>query len=383
MTAAARATTIAEVDPILAGDAQFVRIATEDGTTGIGQSAAWGYPAAVGEILRTFARYLVGKDALDVEHHWHYLYRMAPFRGAALAAAVSAVDIALWDIRGKRFDAPIWQLLGGRCRDRIRLHLLCGRWTSLEGLAAEVRAGVAEGFTAIKIAPLPRDYRELSHAQLLARTAEAVAVAREACGIEVDLILELHRALTPLEFLPLAEALRPFSPLFVEDPIQLDSTISQADLARRVSLPLAFGERMHTIWEFRELLEHGGAQVCRPDVGLVGGISQLRKVAALAESHHAPLAPHGMLGPLLTAASVHVGASIPNLLTQEYASIDEGEYAAAFPGALVRDGGYLPLPDQPGLGISLDEAKLTSWHGGRVDVTTRPLTGDGTVPFTY
>ena len=143
---------IAEVEPLLIGGGLYVRIRTEDGLTGLGQSACWGYPEAVAGVVRTFARYLVGQDASRIEHHWQYLYRMGPFRGSVLSGAVSAVDIALWDLKGQRYQAPIWDLLGGRCRDKVRLHLLMGGRTP-EEIDRNARAAVAEGFTGDQVRP--------------------------------------------------------------------------------------------------------------------------------------------------------------------------------------------------------------------------------------
>jgi galactonate dehydratase len=371
---------IAEVEPLLIGGGLYVRIRTEDGLTGLGQSACWGYPEAVAGVVRTFARYLVGQDASRIEHHWQYLYRMGPFRGSVLSGAVSAVDIALWDLKGQRYQAPIWDLLGGRCRERVRLHLLMGGRTP-EEIDRNARAAAAEGFTAIKFDPLPGGFQDLTLEGLVRAAVDRVAAAREAVGAEVDLIVELHRKLTPLQAVPLAEALTPFRPLFIEDPVQIDSIQSQAEIARRITSAVANGERMHSIWEFRELLTYGGSQYVRPDVGLAGGLTHTKKIAALAESFHAAVVTHNFLGPVLTAASVHLDVSIPNFVVQEYSRGDEGEASAAFPGTLRRSGGYLEVPDRPGLGVTLDESKLEAPGQARLDPTRLPLRADGSVAY--
>jgi galactonate dehydratase len=371
---------IAEVEPILVGGSLFVRITTEDGIVGLGQTACWGYPNAVHEVIQTFRKYLVGQDPLRIEHHWQYLYRMAPFRGSVLSGAVSAVDIALWDIKGQRFQAPIWELLGGRCRDKVRLHLLMGGATP-EQLAANARAAAEEGFTAIKFDPIPAGFQDMTLEGLVAAVVERVAAAREAVGKDVDLITEFHRKLTPLQAVPVAEAIARFHPLFIEDPIQIDSIQSQAEIARRISSALANGERMHSIWEFRELLVYGGSQYVRPDVGLAGGLTHCKKIAAIAESFHAAVVTHNFLGPVLTAASVHLDVSIPNFVVQEYSKADEGPVATAFPGALKRTGGYLPVPDAPGLGVKLDEARLKEVGRPLWDPMRNPLRADGSVAY--
>jgi galactonate dehydratase len=369
---------IERVESLPIGGGYFVRITTDDGLSGVGQSAAWGYPAAVDQVVQSFTKYLLGQDPMRIEHHWQYLYRMAPFRGNVVSGAVSAVDIALWDIKGQRLQAPIWELLGGRCRDRVRLHLLMGGGTA-EDVHARAREAAAEGFSAIKFDPLPSGFQDLSLDGLVATAVEQVAAAREAVGREVDIIVELHRKLTPLQALPLCEALAQFRPLFIEDPIQIDSIQSQAEIARRLTAPIGNGERLASIWEFRELLVAGGPQYVRPDVGLAGGLTHCKKIAAIAESFHAAVVTHNFLGPVLTAASVHLDVSIPNFVVQEYSKIDE-QQAAAFPGAPRRQGGYLPVPEAPGLGLRIDDAKLAEL-GRSVAGRQLPLRADGSVAY--
>jgi galactonate dehydratase len=372
---------IAEVESLLVAGGHYVRITTDTGLVGLGQSAAWAYPTATDQVVQAFRRYLIGQDPLRIEHHWQHLYRMGPFRGSILSGAVSAVDIALWDIKGQHYQAPIWDLLGGRCRDSVRLHLLMGGETP-EEVAANALAAAEEGFTAVKFDPLPAGFQDLTLEGLVGAAVDRVAAAREVVKRDVDIIVELHRKLTPLQAGPLIEALAPFRPLFVEDPIQIDSIMSQAEVARRVSAPIGNGERLHTIWEFRELLAHGGCQYARPDVGLAGGLTHCKKIAAIAEAHHAAVVTHNFLGPVLTAASVHLDVSIPNFVVQEYSKLDEGPLAAAFPGALKRRGGHLPLPEAPGLGLRLDEGAAAglppypAW-----DPTGLPYRADGSVAY--
>jgi galactonate dehydratase len=370
---------IENVESILFGGAHFVRITTDDGVTGLGQSACWAYPKATAQVVASFRDYLIGQDPARIEHHWQYLYRLGPFRGSILSAAVSAVDIALWDIKGKRLQAPIWELLGGRCRDRIRLHLLMEGESAGE-IAVTAGAAAAEGFTAVKLDPLPAGYQDLGLARLIEEVTDRVAAARGAVGNDVDVIVELHRGLTPLQAFPVIEALKQFNPLFVEDPIQIDSIVSQAEIARRLTVPMGYGERLHTIWEFRELLAAGGPQFCRPDLGLAGGLTHCKKIAAVAEAFHATVVTHNFLGPVLTAASVHLDASIPNFLVQEYSKIDEGPAAAAFHGVLQRAGGYLPVVDRPGLGVELAEGFETT-TATVAELADIPLRADGSVAY--
>jgi galactonate dehydratase len=369
---------IETVESLIAGGSQYVRITTDDGTTGIGQSGCWAYPEAVDGVLQHFGRYLIGQDPLRIEHHWSHLYRMGPFRGSVVGGAVSAVDIALWDIKGKRFGAPIWELLGGRCRDRVRIHLLLEAGGSADAIARASARAAAAGYTAVKFDPLPENCQDLSQARLIRETLEVVDAARGAIGDDVDIVLELHRKLTPLQALPLIAELAAFRPLFVEDPIQIDSIQSQAEIAARVSLPVANGERLNTIWEFRELLARGGTQYVRPDLGLAGGLTHGKKIAAIAESYHAAVVTHNFLGPVLTAASVHLDIAIPNVVTQEYVEMDERHHPDAFRGRVVREGGYLLAPEAPGLGIELDETRLGDPFPG-IDIQSMVRRLDGSI----
>jgi galactonate dehydratase len=370
---------IERVESLPIGGGYYVRIYTDDGLVGVGQSAAWGYPSAVDQVMHTFAQYLVGQDPMRIEHHWQYLYRLAPFRGNIVSGAVSAVDIALWDLKGQRLQAPIWQLLGGKCRDKVRLHLLMGGSTP-EEVHARAKEAAAEGFTAIKFDPLPAGFQDMTLEGLVGAAVDRVAAAREAVGRDVDLIVEIHRKLTPLTAMPVCVALAQFNPLFVEDPVQIDSIQSQAEIARRLTSPIANGERLSSIWEFRELLVAGGSQYVRPDVGLAGGLTHVKKIAGLAESFHAAVVTHNFLGPVLTAASVHLDVSIPNFVVQEYSKVDE-QRAVAFPGTLKRQGGYLPVPEAPGLGVKIDDAKLAEIGRPMVNPTGLPLRADGSVAF--
>jgi galactonate dehydratase len=372
---------IDDVEGFLIADTYVVRVRADDGTTGLGQTACWGYPEAVERVVARFRDYLIGKDPSHIEHHWQFMYRMGPFRGSVLTGAVSAVDIALWDLKGKRFQAPVWDLLGGKCRDRVRLHLLMG---GRDPGDARKRAQAArdEGFTAVKLDPLPEAYHSMTLSRLIKSTREVVAAVREGAGDDVDIILELHRKLTPMVSIALVDALVEFHPMFVEDPIQIDSIISQGELAKRFTPPLANGERMHTIWEFRELLCNGGAQYVRPDIGLAGGITHCKKIAAVAESFHSAVVTHNYLGPILTAASVQLDVSIPNFIVQEYSKADESPKNRIYRTVLKRKGGFISAPEAPGIGVELDEALLKRAKYEPRDLTKIvPLRDDGSVAY--
>ena len=371
---------IDKIESFLMGNGYVLRIHTDTGISGVGQTACWGYPEAVEKIVNTFEKYLIGQNPLRIEHHWQYLYRMGPFRGTALSGAISAVDIALWDIKGKHFGVPIWELLGGNCRDKIRLHLLGGGNTP-ETMFNAAKAAVEEGFTALKFDPLVGGFQDMAVDRLVKTARDLVAAAREGGGPDLDLIVEVHRKLTPMNSIVLESALAPFNLYFVEDPIQIDTIKTQAELAKRMTSPVGNGERFTTIWEFRELLEAGGPQYVRPDLGLAGGITHCKKIAAIAEAYHSAVVTHNFLGPLITAASLHLDASIPNFITQEYTKADESSDFAVFKVAYQREGGYIPIPKAPGLGIELDDSLIAETPYRPMNTGTTPLREDGSVAY--
>ena len=374
---------IVEVESHVIGDAHLVRLRTDDGASGVGQSGCWGYPAAVAQVVDTFRGYLLGQDPDRIESHWHHMYRMGAFRGSILGGAVSAVDIALWDLKGQRLDVPVWELLGGRYRERVRLMYLLEGTSSVDELVAYAAAAVAKGFSAVKFAPLPAGWYEKPLSSLITSMVGAVSAVRETIGWEVDIVLEFGKAFTPNQASPIIDALAPLSPLFVEDPIPIDSIEIQADLARKSRVPLGQGERMHSIWEFEDLLARGGSQYLRACPGLAGGISHCKKIAAVAEAHHSSMVWHNYQGPILTAACVHLDAAIPNFALQEwYPQSDEGHYASGYTSSLVREGGELIVPDAPGLGIDFDETQLIPHDlTGREHLWQIPQRSDGSVAF--
>jgi galactonate dehydratase len=371
---------IDSIESLFIGNGYVVRIHTDNGLSGIGQTACWGYPEAVDKIVQTFKKYLIGQNPLRIEHHWQYLYRMGPFRGSALSGALGAVDVALWDIKGKHFGVPVWELLGGNCRDKIRLHLMAGGGTP-EAMFNTAKSAVEEGFTALKFDPVVGGYQDMALDRLVKTARDLVAAAREGGGPDLDLIVEVHRKLTPMNSIVLAEALVPFNLYFLEDPIQIDSIVSQAEIAQRISIPLGIGERLTTIWEFRELLAAGGPQYVRPDVALAGGLTQCKKIAAIAEAYHSAVVTHNFLGPLTTAASLHLDTCIPNFITQEYTKGDEDARNAVYQTSYQREGGFIPIPEAPGLGVQLDDSLIEQTPFQPMNTGQTPLREDGSVAY--
>lgn len=368
---------IESVETFLAHEWMFVRVRTEEGFEGIGQTAFWGYPDASERVVQALRPTLLGRNPLEIGRLWLDMYRSAPFRGGAVTGAVAAVDIALWDLAGRILELPVYQLLGGAHRDRVRLHAVLGTsWlddrSSIEDVVKDTERAVSLGFTAVKFDPLaegPSGFQTDSWSRVLAYIVDCVGAVRDAVGWDVDLMIELHRRFSPGEAIAIAAELERFRLYFMEDPLPIDSVDSWGEIAAKIRVPLAQGEKTHTIWEFKELLAREAAQFVRPDVGLAGGLSHCMKIAALAEAHHARLVAHNYVSPLLTATTAHLYAAVPNVGTFEYTLLDEEDEAriALLKNPLVRDGGYLPIPEGPGLGVELasDLSALGGFHHWR------------------
>ena len=356
----------------------FVQVHTDEGIVGLGESGAWGYLEASGEVVKSFREYLIGKDPLRIEHHWQVLYRCTHFRGAAIMGALSAVDVALWDIAGKHFGAPCYQLLGGKCRDKARVYGHVIGSTKEELLRGCVQAK-AEGYTAVgHLTPFLDESRNVpyykTHTDKIQDAVQTVAAYREAVGDEVDLCIEIHRRLDPAEAIVLGRAIEPYRPFFYEDPIRPDNIDAMAEVAQKIAVPIATGERIHTIYEFEMLLTRNAVQYVRPDVCMAGGITHCKKIAALAEAHYVDVAPHNPLSPVSTAACVQLAACIPNFALQEYPR-GEGEppKSEIVSGTLTLEDGFLIIPDAPGIGVELAEGAMEKYPF----VSHRPLLDEG------
>ncbi|MGE5551865.1 MAG: galactonate dehydratase [Bacteroidota bacterium] len=349
---------ITAVENIFVDRFLFVKVHTDAGLVGLGESGTWGFLEASAMAVETFKRYLIGQDPLRIEHHWQYMYRAFHFRGAAIMGAISAIDIALWDIAGKHFGVPCYQLLGGKCRDRARVYYHVYGDTT-EKLVAGCVDAKRRGFTAVGHltpfvdAPKGEPYFE-PHAVKIAEAVDRVGRYREAIGNEVDLCIEIHRQLTPAVAIVLAREIERFHPYFYEDPVLPDNFDAMALVAQHVNIPIATGERLHTIQEFEMLLKRGAVHYVRPDVCMVGGLTHAKKIAALAEAHNAMVVPHNPLSPVSTAACLQLAACIPNFALQEYPrNEDRPPKSEIVKNPLRCEDGFLIIPDGPGIGIEL------------------------------
>ena len=338
----------------------FVQITTNEGITGLGESGTWGFLEASEQAVQTFKRYLIGQDPLRIEHHWQYMYRSTHFTGSAIMGALSAIDIALWDIAGKYFGVPAYQLFGGKCRDKARVYYHVFGDTKEKLIQGCVNAK-KQGFTAVgHLTPFLDESRSVpyfkTHADKMQDAIDTVRRYREAVGDELDLCIEIHRRLSPTEAVVLAEGIEPYHPFFYEDPILPDDLDAMDLIAQKIKIPIATGERFFTMQQFETLLRRGAVQYIRPDVCLVGGLTNAKKIAALAEAHLVQVVPHNPLSPVSTAACIQLAACIPNFALQEY---PQGEHeppkSEIVKSALKNEKGYLIIPDAPGIGVELAE----------------------------
>lgn len=350
---------IAEVRTFVEGHWLFVRITTESGFVGIGESTYFLHPLAARQIVEDLKESLIGEDASRTEFLFQRLLKHHCVRDMAQHGALSAIDQALWDIKGKALGVPVWELLGGRVRERVRAILLIEA-ASAEEILVKSRAAAAEGFTALKLKPFVGDWAKLPRARLLRQTAEIVMAVREAVGWDIDLAVEVHRNLVPADAVEFVRMLEGASLYFLEDPILPFSTDSNRAIARRINVPLAVAERNLTIWEFREFSDCHDVAILRPDIGSCGGFSQLRKIAAIAESRHQRIVPHNFTSPVVTAGHIQMAACTPNWDLQGYVREDRDPWRQVVRRVNQLRGGYLEIPEVPGIGIELDEAFLAS-----------------------
>ncbi len=336
----------------------FLKIHTNAGITGWGEPILEGRARTCATAVQELESYLVGKDPRAVAHHWQAIYRHAFYRGGPiLTSALSGIDQALWDIKGKALQVPVYELLGGPTRDRIRVYAHAGS-------PEAVKDKMQQGFTAFKTGPAKkRPARPVETPQFVDHAVEKFAELRQAAGPEGDIGIDFHGAISPQTAKLLIKALEPYQPMFIEEPVNCQNVEVMAEIARGTHLPIATGERIFTKWGFREILEKGAASILQPDLCHAGGITEVRLIAGMAEAHYATLAPHNPLGPISLAAGLQIAASIPNFLCQEQVSLGEGYLKKPFQ---VKEG-CIDLPTGPGLGIEIDEEALASkighdWH---------------------
>ena len=343
----------------------FVKLYTDSGLTGVGEASLERFDEVVVKALESFKDFLVGKDPFQIEYIWNALYKATFWHGQLIIlTALSAVEQALFDIKGKALNVPVYELLGGKLRDRVRAYANAWAFQEVvteltaedtpESMAKNAQKMVEKGFTAMKWDPFR------SGGQVIPKSEEEFAIAcvktvREAVGPSVDLLIECHGRFNMFSAIRMAQKLEPFDPFFYEEPIPPDNIDAMAEVQRAINLPIATGERLYTRWDFRTLLEKQAARIIQPDICHVGGFLELKKIAAMAETYYIAVQPHNSNGPLSTLASLHLDASIPNVIFQEFFYPYLELYNEMLTEPIKCENGYLEIPTSPGLGSDINE----------------------------
>ncbi|MDD3368655.1 MAG: mandelate racemase/muconate lactonizing enzyme family protein [Lachnospiraceae bacterium] len=353
---------VTKVETIAVKHYLFVKVYTDENIVGLGEAGNWGFLGATEAAIKKLATFIIGEDPFKIEHSYQNMYRAMYFRGSVLMSAISAIDIALWDIKGKALGVPVYELLGGMTRDKVRTYAsgMNPVRENAEEVAESFRKLKAAGFSAGKIfladPETSVDGKDEFYCNKISRLVNKVKLAREAVGEDFDIILEVHRSMSVPEAIAFADAVTPYRPMFLEDPIMPDNPDAMGFVADKIRIPVATGERFICLHEFETLLARNGAQYVRPDVCAVGGISVTKKVAAVAEAHNALVVPHNPLGPVSSAACIQICASIPNVGIMELPGFMlNGAENTMVKEPLTVENGCFMVPNTPGIGIELAE----------------------------
>lgn len=335
----------------------LVRLETDSGLVGWGEGSLHGAMAAVETHIHELAGHLVGHDPAGPERHWQRLYHAWRWRGGATAmTALAALDIALWDLEGKRLGVPVARLLGGI--QRARLPVYASHWLSGVRTPEAAFEGAQEarrrGFRGFKFIPVTWEALRDDEAGAIRRAAALMEAARAGAGEDADIHVECAELLSPRTAILLEAALRPFRPAWLEEPIPYENAAAMVALQRQMPTPIATGERLLSRFEVRELLEQGGCRVLQPDLMHAGGITECRRIAAYADTHYVPIAPHNPAGPVCNAAAMHLAASIPNFLVLEQMEDQRAARDRCCRVPVRLEDGHFLLPEAPGLGVEPD-----------------------------
>jgi galactonate dehydratase len=354
---------IVEVRPLVLGTAwrnlTFVVVRTDEGIEGVGEVRMINHTdALLGYLAEAVPNHVLGADPFEIEDLVGRMMRNDYARAGQIAmSGIACIETACWDIVGKALDQPVYRLLGGAVRDRIKAY--ANGWYTVERTAEEFHAAarrvVDRGYRALKLDPFGAGAWELT-VEEQRHSLELVEAVRDAVGADVEILIEMHGRFTPSQAIRLARELEAFAPSWIEEPVPPDNVKALRKVADHVSIPIATGERIHVRHEFRELLELQAADVVQPDLTMCGGINETRKIASWAESYYVLVAPHNVGGPVSTAAALHLAAATPNFKIQEHFNdFTEAFVKEAAPGNPEIDDGFFPLPDGPGLGVTIDE----------------------------
>jgi galactonate dehydratase len=349
----------------------FVKILTDQGLIGWGEAYSVGPDEATVATIKDFKSWLVGKDPRNVEYLWSIMYNFTRFPGGAVIyAAISGIEHALWDISGKAAGLPVYMLLGGKCRDRVRVYQSAGGGTPQQLAASAQRLIAKYGYTTIKMAPHPNGSQSMPWNAVTRATAQRSEAVRNAVGPDVELAFDAHATIfEPFRAYQMTEALKPIRPFWIEEPIRMENVDALQTLKSKMEIPLATGECLYTKFDFREILSKQAADIIQPDICLAGGIMELKKIAGMAEAHYVKVAPHNPMGPLATMVNVHFAASTPNFLILEYHPDDASPRKDLIKDPIMVKNGFLEIPNKPGWGYEVNEEAVKSypakpWHRG-------------------
>ncbi|MGH2356161.1 MAG: galactonate dehydratase [Chloroflexota bacterium] len=350
----------------------FVVVDTDEGIFGVGEAGLTRRAKAIAAVIEDFAGLLIGQDPLRIEHHWQQLSRGFFFPHDKIAgSALAAVDIALWDIMGKALNVPVYQLLGGRVRDKVVCYPHMGGRTP-EELVERCLAAREEGWKFVRFSPNIGPDGLFEPAAAIRESIQMFEAVRNALGDTVEICFDIHTRLDPADAIRLCRAVEPYRPFFMEDPIRSEGPNSFRYLRQHINVPLAAGEQFCSKWEFRQLIEEDLIDYARIDLCICGGLSEAKKVAGAAETHYIKLATHNPLGPVSSAACLHLNLAVSNVGVMEQPQRPGRAMTNAVPGQMTWKDGYLLPPTKPGLGLEFDREaarRLPYQPGG----ATRPL----------
>lgn len=338
----------------------LVKVLTDDGIHGVGEATLEHRELAVETAVRELERYVVGRDPHAIEAFWSDAHRDAYWRGGPImTTALSAVEMALWDIKGKALGVPVYQLLGGKVRDAVPCYAnawFAGSRTP-ENFAAKAKATAKLGYKGLKWDPFGSAYLNLTSAEFAA-AIDCVAAVREAVGPGVQLLIEGHGRFNVPTAVRIGLALERFDITWFEEPLPPGDLAGTAEVKSRINIPVAAGERLYTRWDFKELIDRRAADYLQPDVSHCGGIMELRKIAAMAECHFLPVCPHNPNGAITNAATLQLAACTPNFHLLETMSNDVPYRHLLTTEAIEFSDGMMRIPDRPGLGIDINEEEI-------------------------
>ncbi len=357
---------ITRVTPMVLGTAwrnlTFVKVETDEGLTGVGEARSLNKDdALLGYLNEAVPRYVLGADPFEIERLVQHMYRGDFGRAGEIAmTGIAVIEMACWDLVGKALNQPVYRLLGGAVRERIPTY--ANGWYTVERTPQEfhsaARLAVTKGYRALKFDPFGAGFYELERAEKH-RSIALVEAVRDAVGADVEILIEMHGRFNPVTAVEMIRALAPYQPGWFEEPVppeNLPALKKVSEAAAPLGIPIATGERIHTLYEYRELFELGCADIIQPDITHIGGLLNARKLAAWADAYFVLVAPHNVGGPVSTAAALHLAACTPNFKIQEHFNDFSEEYVKqAAPGNPEVVDGSFPLPSGPGLGVTLDE----------------------------